>query len=115
MTLCDSARARSTSRRARTAQPRSRAWKGLTEIEVVDGTFTGHFQTASYFYERERDGKVVREQVTLQRLRALITEPKPGDEIEPGDLAIRGVAWSGAAPSLASKSAWAVALGRTPS
>jgi DMSO/TMAO reductase YedYZ molybdopterin-dependent catalytic subunit len=72
--------------------------KWLTEIEVVDGTFTGHFQTASYFYERERDGKIVREPVTLQRVRALITEPKPDDEIEPGDLAIRGVAWSGAAP-----------------
>jgi hypothetical protein len=34
----------------------------------------------------------------LQRVRSLITEPGVNDEIERGELAIRGVAWSGAAP-----------------
>src|SRR5262249_51716465 len=43
-------------------------------------------------------GKVGREPVTLQRVRALITEPGPNEEVECGEIAIRGVAWSGAAP-----------------
>ena len=34
----------------------------------------------------------------MQRVRALITEPSPQTEVPPGDLAIRGVAWFGAAP-----------------
>jgi DMSO/TMAO reductase YedYZ molybdopterin-dependent catalytic subunit len=72
--------------------------KWLTEIEVADVAFSGYFQSAKYFYEWERNGQVVREPVTLQRVRALITEPQPDQELGPGDLAIRGVAWSGAAP-----------------
>jgi DMSO/TMAO reductase YedYZ molybdopterin-dependent catalytic subunit len=72
--------------------------KWLTEIEAIHERFTGHYQTESYFYESERDGQIVREPVTLQRVRSLITEPKPGEEIERGDIAVRGVAWSGAAP-----------------
>jgi len=39
----------------------------------------------------------VREPVTLQRIRSLITEPEADSAIERGELAIRGVAWSGAA------------------
>jgi len=72
--------------------------KWLTEIAVIGGAFGGHFQAARYFYESERDGQVVREPVTLQRVRALITEPGPDEEVGHGELAIRGVAWSGAAP-----------------
>ena len=72
--------------------------KWLTEIELIDDAFTGKYQTDSYYYESDRDGEVVREPVTLQRVRALVTEPKPGEQVERGDLAIRGVAWSGAAP-----------------
>jgi hypothetical protein len=40
----------------------------------------------------------VREPVSLQRVRSLITEPEPDSEVEQGELPIRGVAWSGAAP-----------------
>jgi hypothetical protein len=40
----------------------------------------------------------VREPVTLQRVRALITEPEPGVEVDRGEAVVRGVAWSGAAP-----------------
>jgi DMSO/TMAO reductase YedYZ molybdopterin-dependent catalytic subunit len=72
--------------------------KWLTEIEAVDAPLEAHFQTDSYFYEWERDGQVVREPVSLQRVRALITEPSADDEVARGDLAIRGVAWSGPAP-----------------
>jgi DMSO/TMAO reductase YedYZ molybdopterin-dependent catalytic subunit len=73
--------------------------KWLTEIEVIDSPFKGHFHDDSYFYEWERDG-VVREPVTLQRVRTLITEPSGDQDLESGDLAIRGVVWSGAAPIL---------------
>jgi DMSO/TMAO reductase YedYZ molybdopterin-dependent catalytic subunit len=72
--------------------------KWLTEIEVIDAAFDGYFQADRYVYEWERDGAVVTEPVTLQRVRALITEPGMDDEVAPGDLTIRGVAWSGAAP-----------------
>ena len=72
--------------------------KWLTEIELLDRPFTGHYQTDKYQYEWEREGRTVREPVTLQRVRALITDPAPGQELPRGELAVRGVAWSGAAP-----------------
>jgi DMSO/TMAO reductase YedYZ molybdopterin-dependent catalytic subunit len=72
--------------------------KWLTEIEVTDRPFEGHYQTEKYVYYWKRDGKELREPVTLQRVRALITEPAPGQEAKPGELVVRGVAWSGAAP-----------------
>ena len=72
--------------------------KWLTEIKVIDNAFMGHFQSNAYFYEWTRDGQVVREPVTLQRVRSLIVEPQANQEVERGELAIRGVAWSGAAP-----------------
>jgi DMSO/TMAO reductase YedYZ molybdopterin-dependent catalytic subunit len=71
--------------------------KWLTEIEVIDAAFDGHFQSDRYFYEWERDGDVTREPVRLQRVRSLITAPAAGDEVECGELTVRGVAWSGAA------------------
>ncbi len=71
--------------------------KWLTEIEVIDQAFEGAFQTDRYFFEREEGGQVLKEPVSLQRVRALITEPGPGEEVQPGELVIRGVAWSGAA------------------
>ena len=72
--------------------------KWLTEIELIDRMFTGHYQGSKYRYEWEREGRIVSEPVTLQRVRALITEPSPHTEVRAGELAIRGVAWSGAAP-----------------
>ena len=72
--------------------------KWLTEIELIDRPFTGHYQADKYWYEWEREGQVIREPVGLQRVRALITEPAPDQETRCGELAIRGVAWSGAAP-----------------
>jgi DMSO/TMAO reductase YedYZ molybdopterin-dependent catalytic subunit len=72
--------------------------KWLNEIEVIDRPFRGYFQTEKYVYEWERGGKLINEPVTLQRVRALITEPQPQQPIELGDLTVRGLAWSGAAP-----------------
>ena len=72
--------------------------KWLTGIEVTDTPFEGHYQTEKYVYYWKRDGKETREPVTLQRVRALITEPAPEQEAPAGDLVVRGVAWSGAAP-----------------
>ncbi len=45
----------------------------------------------------ELDG-VPREPVRLQRVRALITDPRDGEQLRVGETAVRGVAWSGAAP-----------------
>ncbi|MDQ4146534.1 MAG: molybdopterin-dependent oxidoreductase, partial [Pseudomonadota bacterium] len=72
--------------------------KWLTEIELIDRPFTGYYQDNRYWYEWERNGQVVREPATLQQVRALITEPGPNVEVPRGELTIRGVAWSGAAP-----------------
>jgi DMSO/TMAO reductase YedYZ molybdopterin-dependent catalytic subunit len=72
--------------------------KWLTEIKLIDQPFAGFYQSDKYWYEWGRDSQAVREPVTLQRVRALITEPAPGQEVRCGELAIRGVAWSGAAP-----------------
>ncbi|HEV8311802.1 MAG TPA: molybdopterin-dependent oxidoreductase, partial [Burkholderiaceae bacterium] len=72
--------------------------KWLTDIELIDRPFSGPYQTDKYWYEWERDRQVVREPVALQRVRALITEPAPDQEARCGELAIRGVAWSGAGP-----------------
>ena len=72
--------------------------KWLTGIEVISGLFSGHYQTETYFFEWQRGEQVVREPVSLQRVRSLITEPEPDSEVEQGELPIRGVAWSGAAP-----------------
>jgi len=72
--------------------------KWLTEIELIDQPFVGPFQTDKYWYETEHEGQTSREPVTLQRVRALITEPAPDEDVPCGEVAIRGVAWSGAAP-----------------
>jgi DMSO/TMAO reductase YedYZ molybdopterin-dependent catalytic subunit len=71
--------------------------KWLTGIELIDRPFAGYYQTDRYCYEWTREGAPDREPVTLQRVRALITEPLPDQQRPSGDLAIRGVAWSGAA------------------
>jgi DMSO/TMAO reductase YedYZ molybdopterin-dependent catalytic subunit/rhodanese-related sulfurtransferase len=72
--------------------------KWLTDIWVTDRAFAGHYHIDSYHYEWARDGHMIREPVSLQRIRSLITEPLAGEQINAGRLAIRGLAWSGAAP-----------------
>jgi DMSO/TMAO reductase YedYZ molybdopterin-dependent catalytic subunit/rhodanese-related sulfurtransferase len=72
--------------------------KWLTEIEVIGSPFTGFFQTNRYVYETQCNGTVAREPVRLQQVRSVITQPSAGQEISAGDLVVRGVAWSGAAP-----------------
>lgn len=72
--------------------------KWLTEIEVVEQPFEGHYQTGAYYFERESGGQITREPVTLQRVRSLITEPATDAQLAHGELTVRGVAWSGAAP-----------------
>ncbi|NUP75296.1 MAG: molybdopterin-dependent oxidoreductase, partial [Sinomonas sp.] len=67
--------------------------KWLCAIELTDRPFAGHFQTTKYQYEVEG----ATEPVTLQRVKALITDPTDGAELPPGETVVRGVAWSGAA------------------
>jgi DMSO/TMAO reductase YedYZ molybdopterin-dependent catalytic subunit len=69
--------------------------KWLTTIELVGHPFDGYFQTGKYWYEAPG---TPRQPVTLQRVRALITDPGEGEELPQGEIAVRGVAWSGAAP-----------------
>jgi DMSO/TMAO reductase YedYZ molybdopterin-dependent catalytic subunit len=71
--------------------------KWLTDIEVIDHAFEGKWQAEKYWFEWLREGKLVREPVRTQRVRALITEPAQGQELPRGEVAVRGVAWSGEA------------------
>jgi DMSO/TMAO reductase YedYZ molybdopterin-dependent catalytic subunit/rhodanese-related sulfurtransferase/glyoxylase-like metal-dependent hydrolase (beta-lactamase superfamily II) len=72
--------------------------KWLTDIQAIGDPFKGFYQTDRYVYERERDGRILHEPVRFQQVRALITEPTDGATVTAGDLVVRGVAWSGAAP-----------------
>jgi DMSO/TMAO reductase YedYZ molybdopterin-dependent catalytic subunit len=63
--------------------------KWLTTIELVDHPFDGYWQTTKYCYETAAGD---REPVTLQRVRALITEPADGDTLPAGETTVRGVA-----------------------
>jgi DMSO/TMAO reductase YedYZ molybdopterin-dependent catalytic subunit/rhodanese-related sulfurtransferase/glyoxylase-like metal-dependent hydrolase (beta-lactamase superfamily II) len=69
--------------------------KWLIAIELADRPFHGYFQTDKYWYETEG---TPREPVTFQQVRALITDPGEDEELPPGEVTVRGVAWSGAAP-----------------
>jgi DMSO/TMAO reductase YedYZ molybdopterin-dependent catalytic subunit len=69
--------------------------KWLTTIKLVDHPFDGYFQADKYWYESD---EAAREPVTLQRVRALITDPVDNEQLPTGQTTIRGVAWSGAAP-----------------
>ena len=70
--------------------------KWLTEIELISRQFNGFFQADRYWYHWNREGtSVVSEPVTLQLVRSLITEPSAEQQVRHGELAIRGVAWSG--------------------
>jgi DMSO/TMAO reductase YedYZ molybdopterin-dependent catalytic subunit len=69
--------------------------KWLAAIELASRPFDGYFQTGKYWYEP--DG-APREPVTLQRVRALVTDPGEGEELPAGELTVRGAAWSGVAP-----------------
>jgi DMSO/TMAO reductase YedYZ molybdopterin-dependent catalytic subunit len=72
--------------------------KWLTGIEIVDQPFAGYYQADKYHLELETNGRLEREPLTLQRVRSLITEPADDTHVHCGELAMRGVAWSGAAP-----------------
>lgn len=71
--------------------------KWLTDIELVAEPFSGYYQFDKYQYEYDRDGVIERDPVSLQRVRALITEPNGDAPVAQGEVAVRGVAWSGAA------------------
>ena len=72
--------------------------KWLTDIRVVAEPFRGFFQDSHYVYEWTRGGMRVREPIRLMHVRAVITRPATGQELSCGTMAVRGVAWSGAAP-----------------
>ena len=72
--------------------------KWLTGLELTDRSASGPYQVVKYIYEWERDGRIVREPVTLMQVRAVIAEPSRDAAIARGEFVVRGVAWSGAAP-----------------
>jgi DMSO/TMAO reductase YedYZ molybdopterin-dependent catalytic subunit len=72
--------------------------KWLAALELIETPFRGFFQGDRYVYEWERDGETTIEPVRLQQVRSIIAEPGEGASVPSGDLVVRGLAWSGAAP-----------------
>jgi DMSO/TMAO reductase YedYZ molybdopterin-dependent catalytic subunit len=64
--------------------------KWLTGIKLTSEAFGGFFQADRYH--------IGGQPLTVQAVRSLITWPRPGDTLEPGQVVVRGLAWSGAAP-----------------
>ncbi len=69
--------------------------KWLTNIDIAPDPFLGFFQVDRYFFEWQSGGRTEREPARLQRVRALVVSPQPGQTVEQ-QLVVRGVAWSGA-------------------
>ncbi len=67
--------------------------KWLQRIRVISDDYSGQFQTESYVYHWP-DGAT--QPVTTMRVRALVTDPLPGETLACGLHTIRGQAWSGA-------------------
>jgi DMSO/TMAO reductase YedYZ molybdopterin-dependent catalytic subunit len=67
--------------------------KWLTDIELVERPFTGHFQLDRYVYLQ--DGAIVAP-VSTMRVRSLITSHADAQSVRAGGTRIEGVAWSGA-------------------
>ncbi len=67
--------------------------KWLERIRVIPDAFSGEFQTHSYVYHWP-DG--TSQPVTTMQVRALVTDPLPGQTLARGKHTIRGQAWSGA-------------------
>ncbi|HEY7358602.1 MAG TPA: sulfite oxidase [Ktedonobacterales bacterium] len=67
--------------------------KWLQRMRVLPDEYSGAFQTESYVY-RWPDG--TSQPVTTMRVRALVTDPLPGQTLARGAHIIRGRAWSGA-------------------
>ncbi len=73
--------------------------KWLTHIRVSDQRFSGFFQARRYVVIQEGvESRIDREPVTLLKVKSIITSPRHGEVIQPGNLTIQGAAWSGAGP-----------------
>ncbi|WP_077966148.1 molybdopterin-dependent oxidoreductase [Ensifer adhaerens] len=70
--------------------------KWLTEIVVTDKPCGAYYQAEKYWYHWVRNGQAERAPVKLMNVRALISSPDEGEKLPRGEIAIRGVAWSGA-------------------
>ncbi|MEO6578586.1 MAG: sulfite oxidase [Candidatus Limnocylindria bacterium] len=73
-----------------------RSVKWLTRIDVLDRPFEGHF--ARKYRYRGQAGVADETPVGEMRVRALITEPSDGSELDRGAVTLRGIAWSGGGP-----------------
>jgi hypothetical protein len=80
------------------AGPAVASVRWLTEIELIGTPLEAFFQTECYFFEWQREGETTTEPVRLQQVRSVITSPTDQVNVDVGQLTIRGVAWSGAAP-----------------
>ena len=70
--------------------------KWLRRIQVLEHPYEGFFQMRRYVYINEGGMKGVSwTPVTSLRVKSLITHPRHGEIIAPGQYTIRGLAWSG--------------------
>lgn len=71
--------------------------KWLTRIEVLAQPFKGFFQTRRYVMIPEGpEQDFDRVPVTVLQVKSLMTSPRHGEVIQPGECTLQGFAWSGA-------------------
>ncbi|MEA2575345.1 MAG: hypothetical protein QOH93_2643 [Chloroflexia bacterium] len=67
--------------------------KWLAAITVLERPFTGYYQHERYVLDYPDSDEIL--PVRDIQVRALITSPRQGEVVQPGDFTITGVAWSG--------------------
>jgi sulfite oxidase len=70
--------------------------KWVTRISLIDHSFRGYFRTKPYTFIHEGDDpNVLRKPVTSLQVKSVITFPAEGATVAPGQILVRGAAWSG--------------------
>lgn len=69
--------------------------KWLTDIELVERPFEGHFQTQKYTIQRETPTGAETSPVQHMAVKSEFIRPRTGESIGPGSYRVFGVAWAG--------------------
>ena len=69
--------------------------KWLVGVHVLDREFEGFYQIERYRVMNGPDADEFYAYLTGQRVKSIITDPAPGDEVPAGDYVVSGAAWSG--------------------
>ena len=69
--------------------------KWLAGVHVLDRPFEGFYQIERYRVMNGPDADEFYSYLTGMKVKSIITDPAPGDEVPSGDYVVSGAAWSG--------------------